>query len=115
MKTILDNLANHQAEIKGAVARVQISIPKSLESSLRDMEIYKMLEEAYYVSVAKEIKQEQRPETNNWESEKLMPVEALKIYLEIKKTPEERKKILLEYGENVIKESMSGTWETNGV
>jgi exonuclease SbcD len=114
VRTVVETLGKYQQEIKGAVVRIQISLPKSLENNLRDVEIYKMLEEAYYVSVAKEIKQEQRPEASNWESEKLLPAEALKIYLEVKKIPEARRKVLMEYGENVIKESMSGHWENNG-
>ncbi|MFC1845870.1 exonuclease SbcCD subunit D [Chloroflexota bacterium] len=114
VKTILETLGKYQEDIKGAVVRVQISLPKSSENILRDVEIYKMLEEAYYVSVAKEIKQETPAESSGWASEKLVPSEALEIYLEMKKIPEERRKILLEYGENVIKESISGNWENYG-
>jgi len=114
VKTILDTLSKYQEDIKGAVVRIQISLPRSLENTLRDVEIYKMLKEAYYVSVAKEIKQETPAESSGWASEKLVPIEALEIYLDLKKIPEERRKILLEYGEKVIKESISGNWENNG-
>jgi hypothetical protein len=37
-----------------------------------------------------------------WVSQKLAPTEALKKYLETKSVPEERKKVLLDYGERLI-------------
>jgi exonuclease SbcD len=103
--TVLEAIAQHKAEIKDAVVRVQLSLPGTLETLLRDAEIYKALKEAHYVTVAKEIRQEARLRLGEWTSQKLTTTEALKKYLETKKVPEERQKVLLDYGERLIWEA----------
>jgi exonuclease SbcD len=101
----MEAIAQHKAEIKDAVVRVQLSLPGTLEALLRDAEIYKALKEAHYVTVAKEIRQEARLRLGEWTSQKLTPTEALKKYLETKKVPEERQKVLLDYGERLMWEA----------
>ncbi len=109
--TIAETIIRHKDEVRNAVVRIQLSLPRRLETSLRDADIYKVLKEAYYVSVARETKQESRPGLHDRASEELTPIEALKIYLETKKVPEERRRTLLEYGETLIKESAGGNGE----
>ena len=103
--TVLKAIAQHEAEIKNAVVRVQLSLSSALEALLRDAEIYKSLKEAHYVTVAKEVRQEARLRLGEWTSQKLTPTEALKKYLKTKKVPEERQTVLLEYGERLIWEA----------
>jgi len=103
--TVLKAIAQHEAEIRNAVVRVQLSLSSALEALLRDAEIYKSLKEAHYVTVAKEVRQEARLRLGEWTSQKLIPTEALKKYLETKKVPEERQEVLLEYGERLIWEA----------
>jgi len=102
---VLKAIAQHENEIKNAIVRVQISMPSALETSLRDVEIYKALREAHYVTIAKEARQETCLRLGEWTSQKLAPFEALKRYLENKKVPDERQKVLLEYGEKLIWEA----------
>ena len=102
---VLKAIAQHENEIKNAIVRVQLSMPGALETSLRDVEIYKALREAHYVTIAKEARQETCLRLGEWTSQKLAPFEALKRYLENKKVPDERQKVLLEYGEKLIWEA----------
>jgi exonuclease SbcD len=102
---VLKAIAQHENEIKNAIVRVQLSMPGVLETSLRDVEIYKALREAHYVTIAKEARQETCLRFGEWTSQKLAPFEALKRYLETKKVPDERQKVLLEYGEKLIWEA----------
>jgi len=103
--TVLKAIAEHEAEIKDAIVRVQLSLPGTLEASLRDAEINKALREAHYVTIAKEVRQEARLRLGEWTSQKLTPVDALKKYLDTKKVSEERQKVLLEYGERLMWEA----------
>jgi len=102
--TTLKAIVQRQTEIKEAIVRVQLSLPGTGEASLRDAEIYKALKEAHDVTVAKEVRQETRLRLGDWVSGEVTPVEALRIYLEMKKVPDERQKVLIEYGEKLIRE-----------
>jgi len=110
--TILAAIARQQAGIKGAIVRLQLSLPGTLEALVRDAEVYKALKEAHYVTVSKEVGQESRPRLGDWAIGELTPVEALRIYLEKKNVPRERQKILLEYGTRLIREASSEPSET---
>jgi len=101
----VETYAQHEAEIKNAIVRVQLSLPDILEASLRDAEINKVLRVAHCVTIAKEVRQEARLRLGDWTSQKLTPVEALKKYLETKKVLDERKRVLLEYGERLMWEA----------
>lgn len=107
--TVLEAIAQHEAEIKDAVVRVRISLPGALEASLRDTEISKALRMAHYVTIAKEVRHEVRLRLGEWASQKLTPVEALQKYLETKKVSAERQKALLEYGEKLMWELEQST------
>jgi exonuclease SbcD len=107
-ETIVGVIVQRQDEIKEAIVRIQLLLPRSLESALHDAEIYKVLKEAYHVTIAKEIKQEPRPGFSQWASEELTPVEALEICLETRNVLQERRKKLLEHAEGLIKESTGG-------
>jgi len=99
---VLKAIAQHEAEIKDAIVKVQLSLPGITEASLRDTEINKALGTAHYVTIAKEIRHEARLRLGEWTSQTLTPVEVLKKYLETKKVSDERQKVLLEYGERLV-------------
>lgn len=103
--TVLKAIAQHQTKIEKAIVRVQLSLPGAVETLLRDAEINKALKAAHYVTIAKEVRQESRLRLGQWMSQELIPVEALRKYLEMKKVPEDRKKVLLEYGERLVLEA----------
>jgi DNA repair protein SbcD/Mre11 len=105
--TILKNIEMYKDRVQDAVVKVVITVPKQLESIYRDAEIYKALKEAYYVTISREIKDDSRVRETEWISESLTPIEALTKYLELKKIPDERRKMLLEYAVNLIKETQS--------
>jgi len=100
--TVLKAIAQRQAAIESAIVRVQITLPATLEASIREIEINKSLKSAHYAVVAKEVKQEARPRLGELTSQGMSPIEALKRYLENKKVRDERQKVLLEYGEKLI-------------
>jgi exonuclease SbcD len=102
--TVLKVIAEQQSKIGDAVVRLQISLPAEVEGQLRDNEIRNALQEAHYFVIAKDIKRETRLRLGNWTAEEITPIDALKAYLESKKTSPERAKILLEYGEKLIQE-----------
>ena len=102
---VLKAIAQKQASIENAVVRINISIAGTLESSIREAEITKVLKVAHHVVIAKEIKRGTRLRLGELTSQSLSPVEALKKYLETKKVSEERQKVLLEYGEKLICQS----------
>ena len=70
---------------------------------MRDNEIRNKAKEAYYLTVSKEIKRENRLRMGKGALEGVTPLEALKGYLEVR-YPAERAKILLEYGEKLIRD-----------
>jgi exonuclease SbcD len=105
-ETIIKAIEN--ADIRDAIVKVQIALSRNAEGLLRESEIYKALKESYYFSIGKEFQQTDTSESSVWASEELTPVEALKIYLECKKVPEDRMKTLIEYGEKLIKEVSGG-------
>jgi hypothetical protein len=105
MTTILDTIQRNRERIAHSIARVQLTIPRSLEPLLHDADIYKVLKEAYYVTIGKEIIRDYNSRSGEWQSEELTPVQALKKYLETKNVPEARRKTLLEFGGRLIEES----------
>jgi DNA repair protein SbcD/Mre11 len=99
--TVLQQIEANQTKIKDAVVRLEISIPAAISNKLRDNEIRNKAKEAYYLTVSKEIKRENRLRMGKGALEGVTPLEALKAYLEARYSAE-RAKVLLEYGEKLI-------------
>jgi len=89
-------------KVRGAIVRLQVSLPAEVEGQLRDNDIRDALKEAYYFTVAKDIRREARLRLGQFTAEEITPLEALKTYLEAKKVPPAQAKLLLEYGEKLI-------------
>jgi exonuclease SbcD len=105
ISTVLKTITEQQDRIKDAIVRLQISLPVECQSQLRDNEIRHALKEAHYFNIIKDIQRETRLRLGQWTAEELTPVEALKKYLETRKDlSRERSKMLLEYGEKLIRE-----------
>jgi len=83
--------------------RLEITLPARSEGLLRDIEIRDALKDAYYSTIAREIQREVRMRLGQFTAEDIAPLDALKAYLESKKVLPERAKILLEYGERLIR------------
>ncbi len=93
-----------EERVRGAIVRLQISLPEELEGQLRDNDIRDTLKGAYYFTVAKDIRREARLRLGKTTAEEIAPLEALKTYLEAKQVAPQHAKLLLEYGERLIQE-----------
>jgi exonuclease SbcD len=105
---ILAAIAEQKDNVKDAIVRLQLSLPAEIEGFLKDAEIKNALKEAYFCTVARDIKRESRPRLGQFTVSEITPTEALKIYLEQKKTSPERLKELMEYGQKLIEDSNKG-------
>ncbi len=108
--SVLKAIAEQQNTIKDAIVRLQVSLPAELEGQLRDGDIRGAMKEAHYLTIAKEIRRKARSTRlgEGGTAEEITPAQALKAYLESKKVPPERAKVLQDYGERLIKEQESG-------
>jgi len=102
--TVLKSISEQEDKVKDAIVRLNISLPAEIEGQLRDNDIRNALKEAHYFTIAKDVKRETRLRLAGWAAEEITPLDALKAYLEAKKTPPERTKTLLQYGEKLIQE-----------
>ena len=101
--TILKAIAEREDRMRDAIVRLNISLPAEIEGQLRDGDIREALKEAHYFTIAREIVRETRLRLGQFTAEEITPLDALKAYLESKKTSLERTKVLLEYGERLIR------------
>ena len=103
--TVLEAIARRGEEVAESIVRVQIVVPESLEALIQESEVRRALGEAHFIaSITKEVEREHRTRLGGRAAEELTPLDALKLYLESKKTPSERVKTLLEYGERLIQQ-----------
>ena len=100
--TVLRAISGREDKIGDAIVRLEITLPARSEGLLRDIEIRDALKDAYYSTIAREIQREVRMRLGQFTAEDIAPFDALKAYLESKKVPPGRAKILLEYGERLI-------------
>jgi exonuclease SbcD len=104
-ETVLHAIAKNDVNVRGSIVRLQIKVSAEKEGLLQENEIRKALKEAYFVAaVNKEVDREHRSRLGSYPAEGLTPLQALKLYLESKKTPKERAQVLLEYGERLIQQ-----------
>ncbi len=102
--TVLRAIAEQEDSIRDAIVRLNISLPTEIEGQLRDNDIRNAVKEAHYFTIAKDIQRETRLRLGKWTAEEILPLDALKAYLESKKVSPERAKLLLKYGEKLIQE-----------
>jgi exonuclease SbcD len=102
---ILSAIAEQQEKVKDAIVRLELELPAEIEGYLKDSEIKNALKESYFCTVAREVKRESRPRLGQFTVSEVTPIDALKIYLEQKKSSPERLKELMEYGQKLIEES----------
>ena len=102
--TVLKAINKHENNVRDTIVRLNINLPAEIEGQLRDNDIRNALKEAHHITIAKDIEREARLRLGGWTAEEITPLDALKAYLESKKTSQERTKLLLEYGEKLIQE-----------
>jgi exonuclease SbcD len=101
--SVLQAITRQGKKVKEAIVRLNITVPSSLEGQLRDADIREVLERAHFSTVARETVREARLRLGQFTAEEITPLDALNKYLESKKTPPERAKVLMEYGERLIR------------
>jgi exonuclease SbcD len=95
-------VAADKEKIKDAVVRLNIKVPSTLESQLRDSEIRETLKEAHFASITREVQRETRLRLGSRNAEEITPYAALEAWLETQNIESERRKVLLEYGRALI-------------
>ena len=101
--TVLGAIDRQRENLKEANVRLNITLPSSLDGQLRDADIREALEEADFSTIARETVREARLRLGQFTAEEITPLDALKKYLETKKTPPTRAKVLMEYGDRLIR------------
>ncbi len=101
--TVLKAIAEQGDKVREAIVRLNITLPAEIEGQLRDGDIREALKDAHYFTIAREILRETRLRLGQFTAEEITPLDALKAYLESKKTSPERARVLLEYGERLIR------------
>lgn len=90
-------------DVDDAVVRVIVQAQPEQEGALRDADIRRALQDAYYVaSIGKEIERAYRQRLGSESPEELTPAELLERYLESKETPPERIQVLMHYAEQIF-------------
>jgi DNA repair protein SbcD/Mre11 len=107
MASVLRSITANSEAVKGAIVRLDITLPAGTEGRLRDTEIRVALQDAYHVSITRGVTREVRPRLG-WTAEELSPRDALQRWLETQKLSPERARHLLERGEKLIAEHYSG-------
>jgi exonuclease SbcD len=103
MPPILRAIAKN--DVADAIVRLQIRVSADNEGFIQDGEIRKALKDAYYIAaIHKDVEQVHRSRLGSRSAEGITPLEALQLYLEDRKTPKERAKILMEYAERLVRE-----------
>jgi exonuclease SbcD len=101
--TVLKAIAGQEDKIGDAIVRLNITLPAEIEGQLRENDIREVLKAANYFTIARETLREARLRLGQFTAEEITPLDALKAYLASKKVSTERTKVLLEYGERLIR------------
>lgn len=103
MSQILEALSHF--EVKEAIVRVLISTTAEAAPLIKDKEVRKGLGEAFLVAtISKDVEQALRLRLGGRWVEEMPPQEVLERYLEAKRVPPERTKVLLAHARKIIEE-----------
>ncbi|MGD2205602.1 MAG: exonuclease SbcCD subunit D [Anaerolineae bacterium] len=101
LEALLRAIARH--DVTDAVVRVIVQAQAEQEGLLRDTDIRRALEGAYYIaSINKEIERAYRLRLGGESPEELSPAELLTRYLESKETPPDRIETLVRHAEEIF-------------
>jgi len=95
-------------EIEGAVVRVIIHVTAEKEALINENEIRRALAGAFHIAaIAKDIQRQVRLRLDLGDQavEEIAPPKMLERYFQVKQTPPERTKLLLEHAEEIFRES----------
>jgi exonuclease SbcD len=101
LAALLEALATH--DVADAVVRVIIQAQAEQEGLLRDADIRRALQDAYYIAgISKEVERTYRQRLGGDSPEELTPAELLARYLESKGTAPDRIEVLLQHAEEIL-------------
>jgi exonuclease SbcD len=101
MPVLLDAISRH--DVSDAVVRLIVQARADQEDLIRDADLRRALEEAYYVAgISKEIERTYRQRLGGESPEELTPSELLTRYLESKGTSLDRIKLLLHHADEIF-------------
>ena len=96
--------------VAGSIVRVKVTMPQEVEARLREDEVRNALTTAHFVTpIIRDVQRDRRTRLGTVPVEGLSPQDALRLYLETANVPQERAKLLLSYGENLINEEMESS------
>ena len=101
-QTVIAQIAKY--DIDGAIVKLQIKLPQESEKLIMDGAVKEALKPASYFTIAREVKREIRSRLGSRSVEELSEIEALQTWLNTTNVPEERAKILMQYGKELINE-----------
>ena len=102
--TILKAINEQAEKVPDAIVRLQICLSAETEAAIHDSDIRNALKEAYYFAVAKDIRREARLRLGDWTAEEITPLAALQKWLETQNFTQDRNRVILEYGEKLLRE-----------
>jgi len=102
---ITDEISHH--DITDAIVRLQINFSQESEGQILDTEVRNALKDARYYTITKEIKRQDRLRLNAHSAEEITPMAALEAYIADRKFSKSYSRLLLKYGEEIIKEKAS--------
>jgi exonuclease SbcD len=101
---IIKEISRH--DTADAIVRLRISLSQESEGQILDGDLRNALKDAHYYAITKDIKRQSRLRLGEHSAEEITPLAALKVYLEDKKFSKSYSKLLLKYGEELIKEKV---------
>jgi exonuclease SbcD len=100
--SVLRAINERATEADNAVVRLNVTMPAELEGQLRDGDLRESLKDTHYYTISRDVQRETRLRLGDRTAEEIVPLDALKAFLETQNIPEERQKILMEYGKKLI-------------
>jgi exonuclease SbcD len=103
---VLQAISEYEGRLEGAIARLQINLPASLEGSLDDTRLRQAARPAQYFAISKSVRRETRLRLGSAAVAELTPREALQKYLETRQDlSKEKIRLLSEHGETLIQQN----------
>jgi len=100
--TILKALEARKAELTGAIVRLQLNIPAELNQLINDAAIRATGGDTEHFTINKNISRTARTRLGAESTEKLEPLDALNLYLQLKQTSPEHAEILTRYARELL-------------
>ena len=93
--------------LEGAIVRVQVEMPAEAEPAFRETAVRQALAPAHHIAgIERLVRRDHRTRLGAEAAESMTPAQALRHYLASRNVPEEREKLLMEYGERLMREEL---------